>query len=213
MGGSRAVFCHRISSLTQITYVKGARPTDFLETVVRGNPIDGDRVSLVGISAGASAACDWACYRPNRFAALVALGGGAVPWRQSIATQLPYWFFANANDERFPVSTAQGIVQTINNAGGVAHLTTIPQSGHDVWNAAFRGNFDLLQWLQEKTVAQPLWYKPPGCRVKQWTDDMVKTYASPALTLLGVTMLIVAAKYHWRRQIIKRKDADADEHD
>ena len=111
-----------------------------------------------------------------------------------------------------PSQRAQGIVQTINNAGGVAHLTTIPQSGHDVWNAAFRGNFDLLQWLQDKTVAQPLWYEPPGCRATQWTADIAMTYASPAVTLLGVTMLIVAAKYHSRHRTTKRKDAKADDH-
>ncbi|MFO0576652.1 MAG: PHB depolymerase family esterase [Polyangia bacterium] len=109
-------------------------------------PIDGRRVYLIGLSMGGFGVYDLLCRAPERFAAAVAICGGADESRILAAAALPLWAFHGARDEVVRVERSRRIVAALQKGGGAPRYTEYPEVGHDSWSRAF-AEPELLPWL------------------------------------------------------------------
>jgi predicted peptidase len=117
-----------------------------LDHILATEDIDPDGVYLTGISLGAYGAWDWACRRPQAFAAIAPIAGsGNDDWADQLR-DVPVWAFHGAKDKSVtPVEEAR-MVNAVIKAGGDAKLTIYPDLGHNAWDRAY-SDPALFQWL------------------------------------------------------------------
>jgi predicted peptidase len=108
--------------------------------------VDPRRVYLIGLSMGGFGVYDLLCRAPERFAAAVAVCGGADESRITVAASLPLWAFHGARDEVVRVERSRRLVAALRQAGGAPRYTEYPEVGHDSWSRAF-AEPELLPWL------------------------------------------------------------------
>lgn len=109
-------------------------------------PIDPDRVSLTGLSAGGSAALELAAESTGQIAAVVAVSIDSGPRNPCALTGTAVWILHNQGDERIPVRTPKRIAREIEQCGADVRLTIYPSRGHDAWTYTY-GRWDLYEWL------------------------------------------------------------------
>ena len=125
---------------------------------------DGDRVYLVGLSAGGNGAWNLAYRYPERFAALVAVCGWVTPTadrREAIVPpdsgpphrliaervrSLAAWIWHGGADNVVPVEESRRMAQALHGAGGQVTYTELPGVGHDAWTPALESP-ELPGWL------------------------------------------------------------------
>ena len=121
-----------------------------LDATLQDYPIDRDRVSLVGISAGAGGSWILASRRPDLFAAIAPLSANRfLPTDDRIAAlrQMRIWAFNCRDDKACPIEPIRAAVRTFAAAGVNVHLSEIEAGpNHDTWSGAF-GDYDLRDWL------------------------------------------------------------------
>ncbi len=106
-------------------------------TLLKEQPIDPDRVYILGMSMGGFGALDAAQRRPDLFAAVVPIcGAGDVSKAKEIA-HVPVWAFHGDKDDVVPVSGSREIVEALEKAGGTPKYTEYPDTGHNSWSPAF----------------------------------------------------------------------------
>jgi predicted peptidase len=108
-------------------------------------PIDGQRVYLVGQSAGGGGAWNLATNRPERFAAVVlvcpSLTDVSRSWR---AAHLPLWAFQGDKDHL--IDKTREMLDVVTQNGGHPRFTVYPDEGHDIWTHTF-AEPELVEWL------------------------------------------------------------------
>lgn len=117
-----------------------------VDAVAADHPVDLDKVTVLGISAGGTAAWDFAIRHPDRFAAIVPLGSfpdNANADQLSRLKDVSVWAFHSSDDKPEPVRRT---VARLNAQGADCRLTEIPTGKHDCWDEAF-GYYDLLNWM------------------------------------------------------------------
>lgn len=115
-----------------------------VKDLVAKYPIDSDRITLVGISSGATASWEFGIRYPGLFAAIAPLGSAGCDKADIEAlVPLPIWAFHGeydyADGDRMTVSRIQS-------QGGNATLTETPGAEHNSWYWAFNDH-GLLSWL------------------------------------------------------------------
>ncbi len=113
--------------------------------------VDLDRVLVTGSSMGGYGVWQLGVNFPDRFAALVPLCGGGTwfygfPRRVRILRRTPVWAFHGEKDPIIPPRESAVLVEELNDAGGYARLTVVPDGGHDIWRTVYRMP-ELLDWL------------------------------------------------------------------
>jgi predicted peptidase len=177
----------------------------FIDRVIEEYPIDRERISVAGISSGGAASWELAARYPDIFSVVVPLSSGCYSTdRVNRLVDTPVWTFVNEWDNEVATS-ARSAVRTLNEAGGTAHVTVFPQSGHDAWSGAFLDHYDLLAWMTTKRKDDPSWYLPPGCRTSEWMWDNLGM-ASARLACLAVIILCVSACW---REFVRRRHLTA----
>jgi predicted peptidase len=117
-----------------------------LDHLLQTYDIDPDRVYLTGASLGAYGVWDWACHRPEAFAAIVPIAGeGNDDWAEKLKN-VPVWAFHGANDKAVALAEEERMVDAVKKAGGDARLTVYPNTGHNAWDQAYRDPA-LYEWL------------------------------------------------------------------
>lgn len=118
-----------------------------LETVVREFQADEDRIYLTGVSAGGSAAWDFASTYPDKFAAVIPLcGSGRADPSRLAASRIAIWNIYNDKDSPQIVESSRDFRKTLI-AHGVSPISTeYPDTGHDCWNRGYR-TAALYEWL------------------------------------------------------------------
>lgn len=114
--------------------------------VCRSEPIDPDRVYVVGLSMGGYAAWELALRHPETYAAAVPICGGGDTAHAERLAGMAIWAFHGADDEVVPPERSREIVAAINAAGGRAILTEYPGVGHGSWVPAFASR-EMWDWL------------------------------------------------------------------
>lgn len=158
-----------------------------IDKLVTELPIDNDRISLIGISAGGTSAWEMAIRYPELFAAVAPLGStGRSSSLFDRLQKIPIWAFHSSGDHSAPIHRS---IEHLNAVGGSAYLTEIAQEQHDCWTQALT-KYDLLQWLIAQRRNGWRWW-PPGYR-SPWQLAMQ----------ICIPMLVIGACV---REILRRK--------
>jgi dienelactone hydrolase len=179
---------------------------EILDQIEKEYLIDTHRVTLIGISSGASACWELLRRHGDRFAAAAALGGGGAA-DNSIVSQIktPVWAF---HAEADPEMSADGAVRTIaalKAAGGKASLTMTKDDRHDCWTKAF-GSHDLLFWLLAQRIGDSS-PPPPGhyrlnVRLALFFDENW-----PRLGLIGAVAVLAITCHRYLKRCSRVREA------
>jgi predicted peptidase len=108
-----------------------------LDAALANYSVDANRVYMTGLSLGAYGVWDWACHRPDAFAAIVPIAGeGNDDWAGELKN-VPVWAFHGAKDPAVSLAEEQRMVDAVNKQGGHAKLTVYPDLGHNAWDRAY----------------------------------------------------------------------------
>lgn len=132
----------------------GRRALKILDEVQSRFSTDPKRAVLVGWSMGAYGALSLGAAEPARWAAVVAISGGAEPDSLAPLKNTPVWIFHGAKDKIVPVAESRAAAEALKTAGGNVTYTEFPDAGHVPFEETF-GNDSLVRWmLDPKTPAQ-----------------------------------------------------------
>ena len=116
---------------------------DHLEGTLR---IDRSREYLSGISMGAFGAWELAMAIPERFAAVLAISGGANPVEICRLRHVPVWIVHGVRDDVIPVSWSETLARRLEACSGRVRLTIYPGVGHDAWSRTY-ADTSIMNWL------------------------------------------------------------------
>ena len=117
-----------------------------LEEVLEKYRVDPDRIYVTGLSMGAYGAWHLAMEFPHRFAALVAISGGATPSGMCALEHLPIWVFHGARDDVIKLDRSEELVARLERCGANVKFTVYDDAGHDAWTRTYE-NPELYEWL------------------------------------------------------------------
>lgn len=124
---------------------------DHLEDTLR---VDASRIYLTGLSMGGYGTWHFTTLAPKRFAAVVPICGGGVPYRMRLIPHLPVWAFHGAKDSTVPLEETTRLVEALKKAGNEqVKLTVYPEAGHDSWTEAY-ADPGLYEWLLSHSLPE-----------------------------------------------------------
>ena len=109
-------------------------------------PVDHKRIYLGGLSMGGMGTFEMLHRNPNRFAAALAICGGANPKIAGKINHIPLWIFHGEKDDVVPPLYSQQMHDALVKLKGKSRLTLYPKADHDSWTKAFKEP-ELLPWL------------------------------------------------------------------
>lgn len=113
-------------------------------------PIDKKRIYVTGLSMGGFGTWDLLSRYPERFAAAVAVCGGADEAKAVQIAKTPVWAFHGAKDGVVIPDRSRHAVEAVKKAGGKVHYSEYPDVGHDSWNRAY-ADPSMMKWLFEQS--------------------------------------------------------------
>jgi dienelactone hydrolase len=164
-----------------------------LDETVRKHPIDLDRVYVLGISTGGTAAWEMAMRYPDRFAALAPLGsaGGELADIGRLR-DVPVWAFHCNRDTWISIALVTNAINTLHEAGGTAALTAIDRESHGCWRDAL-ADYQVVSWMLRQRRGSRCW-PPPG--YQPWTPGQITMQVVIPLLIL----VAVWSGWWWRRR-------------
>ena len=125
-----------------------------LDTVVKNNRVDPDRLYLTGLSRGGSAAWEIAVQYPDTFAAMaVVCGMTPDPYASWINREMPIWVFHGTEDKSIPFSESETMVNKLKEMGCPVKFTIYEGVGHNSWEQAYTTE-ELYSWLANQRKGQ-----------------------------------------------------------
>ncbi|MBW7857450.1 MAG: prolyl oligopeptidase family serine peptidase [Leptonema sp. (in: Bacteria)] len=118
---------------------------DLIQSLAATEPIDTNRIYLVGLSMGGFGVWDALSRRPDLFAAGVTVCGGA---DESTASKnfVPVWAFHGAKDTVVSVERSRRMVAALRKVGADIRYTEYKNEAHGSWIPAFQEK-ELIEWL------------------------------------------------------------------
>ena len=155
---------------------------DLLEKTMREQPVDPDRVYLLGVCSGGNGCWEMAIRHPGVFAAIVPIapGLGDVS-RAARLVNVPIWAFHCEGDHS---EGTEEMVAAIQAAGGNIHLTLKPSKEHDCWSLALTV-CDVTTWMLEQRRGQWICWRPPGIKPWRWWHILGVPLAFVSIVCLG----------------------------
>ena len=121
-----------------------------LDTVIKNNRVDNQRIYLTGLSRGATAAWELAVQYPDKFAAMaVVCGMTPLPYASWIDKSMPIWVFHGEEDPIIDVEESENMVDRLKSMGYEVTFTKYPNVGHDAWTKAYQ-NDELYNWFMRQ---------------------------------------------------------------
>ena len=117
-----------------------------VDSFVKEQPIDADRVYVVGMSMGGYGAIDAVQRRPELFAACVSICGAGDLGKAKEIAHVPVWAFHGDADNVVPVSGSRELVDALKKAGAEPKYTEYPKVGHNSWSPAFEDK-EFWNWI------------------------------------------------------------------
>lgn len=124
--------------------------------------VDKNRIYIVGLSMGGYGVWDALSRYPDKFAAAVAVCGGADVAQAEYIKFTPVLFYHGARDSVVPVERGRSINEALKKEGAANfRYVEVPKAGHTVWNAAFRTR-ETWEWLfkqvkEERKIPKKHW--------------------------------------------------------
>jgi predicted peptidase len=127
---------------------------ELIDETVRRFPIEERRIYAMGHSMGGFGVWNLLCHDAERFAAAVIICGGGNPGQAASPVRVPLWAFHGGKDDVVPSSSIEALVTNLNESGGQARLTLLPDQGHSIIDVPFIYP-EVVTWLlqQEKRSA------------------------------------------------------------
>lgn len=119
---------------------------ELLNEIIETYRVDTQRIYLTGMSCGGYGAWRLAIQHPNRFAALIPICGGGVPFFAPRIKHLPIWVFHGAKDPVIPISESQRLVNALEDCGANVQFTIYPDTEHDSWTETYE-NPAVYDWM------------------------------------------------------------------
>jgi predicted peptidase len=114
--------------------------------------VDPKRIILTGLSMGGYGTWELGCRYPEKFAALVPLCGGGIPYMARKIKDTPVWVFHGAKDGGVPIVESQRMVDALKTSGSSkVKFTIYPEAGHNCWTEAYNTEA-LYQWMLEQSL-------------------------------------------------------------
>ena len=110
---------------------------DLIPALLREFPIDPGRIYLTGVSMGGYGAWDLLARRPDAFAAIIPVCGGADLATAPRVATVPAWLFHGDRDEVVRVSRSRDMVRALQAAGGSPRSSEYRGAGHAIWDRAY----------------------------------------------------------------------------
>ena len=118
-----------------------------IETTLKDEAIDPDRVYLTGLSMGGFGSFDLAIRHPDLFAAIAPICGAADPTKVSVLKDTPLWIVHGSDDNVVLPDRSRSAVKALTDAGGHPIYVELPGVGHNSWTPAYADNDGLVPWL------------------------------------------------------------------
>lgn len=122
---------------------------NMVDTTLREQRADPDRVYLTGLSYGGYGTWHMATAHPERWAAIAPICGGGDPAQahRLAEVQMPIWIFQGGRDVVVKPDWIYPMANTLEQAGHTSVRLTIHEDcGHDAWTRVYAGE-DLYQWF------------------------------------------------------------------
>lgn len=107
------------------------------------------KVYLTGLSMGGFGTWYTAMEFPGKFAAIVPICGGGMPWNAGVL-KMPVWAFHGMEDDVVLPSNTIDMVNAIKKAGGKVKMSLFEDVGHGVWVNAY--NDELVDWMLNNSI-------------------------------------------------------------
>lgn len=162
-----------------------------IDKLIASEPIDADRVTLLGISGAGADALEMGMRYHTLFAGITVLGSpkcDLTETRIAKLARIPVWAFHSTEDDKLPVQGIQQTISALKGIGAEAELTMIPGNNHNCWAVAFR-DYALLDWLLSQKRGS-LFARNPGS--VRWTPKQWVTHA--VLPLLVVAAILTEVR-------------------
>lgn len=117
-----------------------------VDSFLKEQPIDPDRVYVVGMSMGGYGAIDAVQRRPELFAACVSICGAADLSKAKDIAHIPVWAFHGDADNVVPVSGSREFIDALKKAGADPKYSEYPKVGHNSWSPAFEEK-EFWNWI------------------------------------------------------------------
>ena len=121
----------------------------FIDKVCEYFKADLKRIYLTGLSMGGFGTWYTAMAFPHKFAAIVPICGGGMPWNAGVLT-MPVWAFHGMDDDLVLPSNTIDMVNALKKAGRNVKMSLFEGVGHGVWVNAY--NDELVNWLLSKSL-------------------------------------------------------------
>lgn len=118
-----------------------------LEKTIREEQIDPSRIYLTGLSMGGYGTWDLAMRKPNLFAAVAPICGGADNAKVGVLKDVPVWVAHGDADRAVPVARGRLAVAALKEAGGHPIYVELPGVGHNSWTPSYSDNDGLVPWM------------------------------------------------------------------
>lgn len=123
---------------------------NLIEDLIEHNPIDRNRIYIIGMSMGGIATYDLVCRHPEVFTAAVPICGAINPERLSAARGVKFLIFHGEEDDEVPSFCSREAYKALNSLGAEVDYVEFAGMGHDCWSSAF--NYpSFLPWLFSQT--------------------------------------------------------------
>ncbi|APZ94584.1 enterobactin/ferric enterobactin esterase [Fuerstiella marisgermanici] len=118
-----------------------------IEKTMAGEPIDKSRIYVTGLSMGGYGSWDLAVRKPNLFAAVAPICGGADNDSLAVLKDVPVWVAHGDADNAVPVERSRLAVAALRKAGGNPVYVELPGVEHNSWTPSYSDNDGLVPWL------------------------------------------------------------------
>lgn len=118
-----------------------------IDTTLRDEAIDRNRIYLTGLSMGAFGAFDLAIRRADWFAAIAPICGAVDPTKVNVLTDKPIWIVHGDADNVVPVERSRSAVRALTAIGNKPVYVELPGIGHNSWTPAYADTNGLIPWM------------------------------------------------------------------
>lgn len=120
---------------------------ELLDTFIDNNPVDPNRIYIMGLSMGGMGTFDMVCNYPDLFAAAIPICGGVNTNRlKEMDTSTKFRIFHGDADAVVPVAFSRETYTTLKDKGVEVEYIEFPGINHDSWTSAFNRD-DFMEWL------------------------------------------------------------------
>jgi predicted peptidase len=125
------------------------KANQMIDNLQKQYSIDAKRIYVTGLSMGGFATWDIIARFPKKFAAAVAVCGGADEKTAKKIKDIPIWAFHGALDNVVKPSRSRNMIKALQEVGSKPKYTEYADVYHDSWKRAY-ANPELLKWMFEQ---------------------------------------------------------------